>query len=320
MKRVVYRVMNDPYFSPRSEIFFNTLKRMRFLEIRECSSVLEIKENKDERCLVFFEVVACHGLHGLPRFLKENPYFSDKMVLMCLDDVPPHKEWVHVEVPILNMNGALRRKGTIAGYGFIPHIRKSEFPDFSSDVRFEERNDKFCFAGAIRVDRRYNWLIDFMKKAEVEYAIQEDIPVPKVLKPFIRPRLGWKDYFNSMESHKFSLSPLGHGHTFRVLESMAAGALVVVDDISHLKFNKRYFVEGENYLATGRRMEKIDEVLKICRDTERAKRIALNGRETYQRHFHLRDDLSLSLSSITDILFELNNEFDSFFDLSSYLL
>lgn len=329
---MVIWIKNDERFSVRAHPFFESLKRFGNVEVRGCDTIEQciplLEGLPAKRFLIFYQVIDHFvAIKGLPNLLR-LPEVLERFVLLSVGDLPFRRKVVRGDatglvdefpkvskVPIVNLTGAGVGDKTIAGWGFVPMINNlSVF----GDVPFEERNSEFRFVGAVRVDRQ-KFLRRFREHAPVSYDLQKglkynrhdgsfrfDENFPDEFLDDLSPQLEWNEYLRDMGGHKYSLAPLGFGHTFRFLESMAAGSLVISDDISHLRFSRDYFFEGYNYLSVGKNLERIEEIVYLCKEQpDKARLIAERGQKTFVKHF-LFSQNSVPRSTLVPILEDLN--------------
>lgn len=304
----------------RCEIFLNTLKRIKFLEILEVDSIFDIEEKNKEDYIVFYPFFEFHS-SKLDLFNKEHPILNKTIVIKTCDC---HRglDTGYLSINAHGISGSfLENPNNILGFGFVPCIRKNEI----NNIEFDNRINKFYFAGS-SWNKREKFLITFFKKTDVEYHLYKNCNEEHLcfyneeFKHFFNNHQNdQQDFYKSLRKHRFCLCPRGHGSTYRFLESMAHGCVTITEGVEE-HFNKQYFVDGENYLSVGYNCEKIDEVLEVCKDTFLCNKIAKNGYECFMDNFALNENYALPFSTIMNILTNINKKYINFFDFRSYLL
>lgn len=321
---MVIWIKNDERWSNRAHSFFESLKRFVHVEVRGCDTTEQcislIEGLPAKKFFIFHQIINCSKINNLPDLLR-LPEVIKRFAFLSVGDAPFWKVQfkgflAEFPVPIVNLTGARREDDTIAGWGFIPPI-----DDLSvfGDTPFEERSSEFRFVGALRAERQ-GFLSRFRRCASVNYVLQKDCKYsshdgsfrtveefPSEFLGDLSSQLEWGDYLRDIGNYKYSLVPLGNGHTWRFLESMAAGSLVISDDISHLRFSGDYFSEGHNYLSVGKNLEHVEEIVCLCKEQpDRVRLIAERGQETFVKHFLLSQNI-VPRFTLFPILEDLNS-------------
>lgn len=311
----------------RCEIFLNTLKRFKFLEVIEIDSIFEIEE-QDNQYIIFYPFFEFFR-QKLEFFNKQHPVLKNTIFIKTDDS----QQGCDMNYLSINMHGVPRKnlehinkKNNILGFGFVPWIKKDQINQIQKNINFNNRINKFYFSGC-SWKNRYNFIMNFFKKTEVDlYLFRKtgeagaDCFYDHELKHFFHENpLSLIDYHSNLVNHKYCLCPRGYGSTYRFLESMAFGCVTISEDVEE-ELCHNHFIERENYLSVGNNFEKFDEVLEICKDSFLCNKIAKNGYECFMDNFALNKDYALPIKSILNILKDINKVYNNFFDLSSYLM
>jgi hypothetical protein len=312
MKKI-YWIKNNTHFSPRVRNLMNSIERFTDVVVEECANLNELKIDS-ENFIVFFQIVPDHSVENLIEILK-MPDLQKKVVIVSVGDKPFYDHDVgeaselikEIECPVINVTGARHNDNTIAGYGFM----HENMPESVNLLPFEKKISKFNFAGSLIGDERCLLLTKFKQLAPTNFNLQKthvDQNIPEILIPDLSPKADFFKYMENMEKFKFSLVPLGYGHTFRFLESMSAGSLIIAKDLSNLRFNKPYFFKpGFNYVVVRDDLADVEDIINMCLERPELSEIAQNGKNTYLKYFSTTKGC-LPFITIGAMLKELNHK------------
>lgn len=218
-----------------------------------------------------------------------------RTVVVGVEDVPLRIAWGG-EAAILELTGqaADQDEHHVPGWGFVPEIP----PTVAPAIPFEKKSPVYYFRGRLHGISRVKFLAQ-IRERQLHTKIIAQLPDDAITHDHDvrldmlerccdclvnRPAPPY-DYLTELNRYRFCLSPLGYGHTYRILEGMAMGCLVVVDQVQHLRFCRDFFRPGENCLETGDNCQQLDLALARCEDTAQVAEIAANGKQTFDRYF-----------------------------------
>lgn len=300
MPRTIYWISYDNKVDYRSQHFFNSIESFTDVKVKKLNSVRLL--NHYGQHLIFLQTISTciHKLRKEIPILKKKRLLQ-KSFILSVDDIPFYE---NNPIPVIDLTGSQGKH--IAGYGFTPNIEGLEH---LGENPFKERMNEFRFFGSLHGQPRRSFLRKLHQSCKTNYSVMKGVDfknkkLPMFFKKFISEPLSFDKYLYDMSLYKFSLVPKGFGHTFRFLESMAMGSVVISDDISDLHFCKDFFTEGHDYLSVGKNFTNLKEVISLCGKPE-VESIARNGRETYLKHFSIKRGC-LPLSTISPILSDIN--------------
>jgi len=118
-------------------------------------------------------------------------------------------------------------------------------------------------------------------------ALESVQPLGKQLRLSGSGRVGSRRYFAEMYASKIVFSPFGWGEVcFRDYEAVAAGALLVKPDMSHLTTAPNIFIPHETYIPVRWDLTDVHDVMRRCLDRpDESARIAANARSVLQSFY-----------------------------------